>query len=636
MILLSVTNLRKHFGPEPVLDGVTFDIHPGDRIGLVGPNGCGKTTLMKIIAGQAEVEGGAREMHESVKVGYLEQQPDFAPGRTLWQEAESAMESLIEIRRHAEQTASLLAEEKDPEEHRRLAERYDHLQHELERRDGYNLEYKVKRVLDGLRFPESTFSQPVASLSGGEQNRLILAKLLLAEPDLMLLDEPSNHLDIEATEWLEDFLVSTSAAVLVVSHDRSFLDKTTNKTLELFRGTVDTYVGNYSAYVRQKAERLLVEQRTYEKQQIEIAKMEDFVRRHSYGQKHQQAEDRRKKLERIERVPEPREILPPAMRFPATERSGDIVLRVSDVAKGFDSRPLFENVTFEIARGERWAILGPNGSGKTTLLRILLGELEPDAGNVSLGHGVDVGYFDQHLDMFDDEAEVADGVRPNDAPMEIGPRRNLLARFGITGDAAFQKIGKLSGGERCRMALARLSASEANFLILDEPTNHLDLWAIGALEKAINEFDGTVLFISHDRFFIDQTADHLLVVEPEDGRCRVIHGNYDTYRHFLNRDASEAEDPSANKVKLTPSASKKPADVKPKKKRRFPFRKVADIEADIFEHETKIEELHEEMASPEALRDGIRIRELNTEVEETKEALKTLYEHWEEATDLNW
>ncbi len=638
MILLSVVNLRKHFGPEPVLDGATFDIHPGDRIGLVGPNGCGKTTLMKIIAGEEELESGSRVLHESVKVGYLEQQPDFAPDRTLWEEAVGAMESLLEIRSHAEQAAALLAEETDPAERARLAARYDHLQHELERRDGYNLEYRVKRVLEGLRFPESTYAQGVSSLSGGEQNRLILAKLLLAEPDLMLLDEPSNHLDIEATEWLEDFLISTSAAVLVVSHDRTFLDKTTNRTLELFRGTVDSYAGNYSAYVRQKAERLLVEQRTYEKQRTEIAKMEDFVRRHHYGQKHQQAEDRRKKLERIELVPLPREIAPPSMRFPPSSRSGDIVLRVEGVAKGFDSCPLFRDVTFEIARGERWAIVGPNGSGKTTLLRILLGELPPDEGKVTLGHGVDVGYFDQHLAMFDGEMEVADGVRPNGAPMEIGPRRDLLARFGITGDAAFQKIGKLSGGERCRMALARLSASKANFLVLDEPTNHLDLWAIGALESAVRAFDGTVLFISHDRYFIDRTADHLLVIEPEHGRCRVVHGNYDTYRRFL----ALQKDPRAEAPAMTetPKAKAKSVSVSPpaeaKKKRRFPYRKVADIEADIFNQETRLESLHEEMADPGALRDGARVRRLQAAVEETKTALASLYEHWEEATELNW
>ena len=326
--------------------------------------------------------------------------------------------------------------------------------------------------------------QPVASLSGGEQNRLMLAKLLLAEPNLMILDEPSNHLDIDATEWLEEFLLESSAAMIVVSHDRYFLDRVTNRTLELFHGTVDGYTGNFSAYWQQKAERLLVERRTYEKQQIEIEKTKDFIRRNAYGQKHAQAEDRRKKLERIEPVAPPREIAAPAMRFPPAQRSGDIVVRAEGVAKAYD-RPLFRDVSLDIARGQRWALLGPNGCGKTTLLRCLLGLMPPDEGEISLGQGVTVGYFDQQLAELDDELAVVDAIRPKHKQMNQQQRRNLLAGFGLTGERALQKVGSLSGGERCRAALARLAAAEANFLVLDEPTNHLDLWARDALETAL-------------------------------------------------------------------------------------------------------------------------------------------------------
>jgi ATP-binding cassette, subfamily F, member 3 len=522
MISLSVAQVRKHFGPEPVLDGVTFEVRPGERVGLVGPNGSGKTTLLRILAAKEEPDNGAVELHPAIHLGYLEQQPQWEPGRTLWDEALGALAGLIALEQEALAVADAMAQAEDDAEHKRLAARYDHLQHELGQRDAYNLDHKIKRVLAGLGFRPQSFSQPVESLSGGEQNRLMLAKLLLAEPNLMLLDEPSNHLDIEATEWLEDFLLDSSAAMLLVSHDRYFLDKVTNRTLELFRGTVESYPGNFSAYTRQKAERLLVEQRTYERQQIEIAKAEEFIRRNFYGQKHAQAEDRRKKLERTERVEPPREITAPPMGFPPASRSGDIVVRAENVGKAFD-RPLFAGVSLQITRGERWGVLGPNGSGKTTLLRCLLGLEQPDQGSIQIGQGVVVGYFDQHLAQLGDETAVVDAIRPSHKQFVEQQRRNLLARFGVTGDTALQRVRSLSGGERCRAALARLAASDANFLVLDEPTNHLDLWARDALEEALNQFEGTVLFVSHDRYFVDRVADHLLIVEKD--RVRVIEGD---------------------------------------------------------------------------------------------------------------
>jgi ATP-binding cassette subfamily F protein 3 len=630
MILLNVTDLRKHFGPEPVLDGVTFEVRPGDRVGLVGPNGTGKTTLLRILAGHEEADGGSFQFHPTAHFGYLEQQPRFDADRTLRDEAQSALANLVALQQEAIEVAEDIAQSDDPTEQKRLTARYDHLQQELHRRDAYNIDYRVEQVLDGLRFGRETFNQPVASLSGGEQNRLMLAKLLLAEPNLMILDEPSNHLDIDATEWLESFLVESSAALIVVSHDRYFLDRITTRTLELFHGTVDNYVGNFSAYWQQKAERVLVARRTYEKQQIEIEKTKEFIRRNQYGQKHAQAEDRRKKLERIELVTPPREIIAPAMRFPAAKRCGDVVVRAEGVSMAYD-RPLFRDVSVDIPRGQRWALFGPNGCGKTTLLRCFLGLVQPQSGSIKLAQGVDIGYFDQQLLSLDENMAVADAIRPAHKQTTQQQRRELLAVFGLTGDTTLQPVGSLSGGERCRASLAKLSMSDANVLVLDEPTNHLDLWARDALEKAIEKFDGTVLFVSHDRYFVNRVADHILAIEPD--RIRVVEGNYDEYQRKLRGGGDEGDaDAPAEASRPKPS---KPSP-KTTTKRRFPYRKVADLEEEIFARETAVRQRQQEMLDPNVLRNGDRVREIKQQIDQEQDALKTLYEHWEEASELNW
>jgi ATP-binding cassette subfamily F protein 3 len=634
MILLNVVNIIKHFGPDPVLDGVAFEVRPNDKIGLVGPNGAGKTTLLSILAGRQSADAGSVELHSSARLEYLEQQPTIVPGRTLWDEAASALESLTALARDAEQTAQQLSVAVDPTEHRRLAARYDRLQHELNHQDAYNIDHRIERVLEGLGFSRENFRQPVEQLSGGQHNRLLLGRLLLSEPDIMLLDEPSNHLDVEATQWLERFLAASEQAMIVVSHDRYFLDKVTNRTLELFSGTVDDYTGNFSAYWRQKAQRLEVQARTYEKQQEFIAKTEDFIRRNHYGQNHAQAEDRRKKLARLERVAPPRTIAAPPMGFTQADRTGDIVLRAEHVTKSYD-RLLFDDLSFDILRGERWGILGPNGSGKTTLLRCLVGEEKPDKGQVITGARVRVGYHDQMLRSLDADQPVVDAIRPAGKQFNEPQRRGLLARFGLTGDAVFQRVDSLSGGERSRAALAQLAADNANVLVLDEPTNHLDLWACDALERSLAAFEGTALLVSHDRYFLNRVVDHLLVVEP--GRFRVIDGNYDAYLHLVEQglagDATITSETSDKKTSTPKRAAR--ADKAAKPKRKFPYRKVADIETEIFQREQRLEQLHAELATPEALRDGQRVRQLQTDIVAERAALEALYPHWEEASELN-
>ncbi len=637
MIILSVDTIRKHFGPEALLDGVTFEVRAGERIGLVGPNGSGKTTLLKILVGQLEQDSGLIQQASSVRCGHLEQQAAFTSGQTVWEEAQTALAHLLQMADEAERLAKAISQTDDADQRSGLEQRYDHLQEELARQDGYHLDHRIERVLQGVGFARSTFRQDVTQLSGGQQNRLMLAKLLLSAPEIMLLDEPSNHLDLEATAWLEEYLIGSRQTLIVVSHDRYFLDKVTNRTLELLRGTVVSYRGNFTTYRQQKEERLEFERRAYDNQQAEIARLEDFVRRNRHGQKHAQAEDRRKKLERIEPVPLPRTIEAPVMRFPEITRCGDIVLRVENLGKSYD-QPLFQGVSFDVERGQRWGILGNNGTGKTTLLRCLLNQVSPDSGSVALGTGVVVGYFDQLLRNLPADEAVVDAVRPEGKEFNLQQRRDLLARFGIRGDAVFQMVRQLSGGEQNRVALSRLAASDANLLILDEPTNHLDLWARAALEGALREFSGTVLFVSHDRFFINQVANHLLVLEH--GSHRILHGNYDAWQRLQNEQQNNNAGSTATAASPTPSPSAPPTSRsgdshRPRRKRRFPYRKVEDLEQEIIEHESQLEQLHHELTQPHVLRDGRRVKEIQAKIDEQQQLLHRLYEHWEEASELN-
>ena len=739
-VILNVEHLRKHYGPEPVLADVTFQVRDGDKIGLVGPNGCGKTTLLNILSGREETEKGFFERYSDATIGYLEQRPSTNAQETVLEAGRNALSHLTDAQREAEEIATKMADSSlAQDELERLSRRYDKLHDYLMRHDAYNIEHRVQRILLGVGFRDEDMSKSVSSLSGGELNRLGLAKLLLEEPDIMLLDEPSNHLDLAATEWLEDFLKNTTAAIILVSHDRYFLDRVTNRTFELYAGTIDDYPGNFSKYSVLKEERLAVQTKTYEKWVEEVEKTKDFIRKNHYGKDTAaRAEDRRKKLERLEADPPelPRDVSSPPMTFPPASRTGDIVFRVDGLKKGYGDRVLFDNYSFDVQRGERWAILGPNGCGKTTFLRCLLGEETPDAGAVRFGQGVEVGYFDQQLKAVDDQIPVVDAIRPKKKVFEDLQRRKLLAMFGLTGDQQLLKVCNLSGGQRCRAALAKLAADDPNVLILDEPTNHLDLWARKALEKAIKEFSGSVIFISHDRYFVDQVADKILVVQPN-ASYKIVEGNYSTFRHMVakgliadpflpgaldepfvpeksvrapvkaNSDMSKRsslehvpskaakkaqrpntqqqgqaqvqtspapmkgakgrnrgpvndldDNPNARRTNGVPSYKSTPrrpkseeetfkesqagdgkqkSKPKPeKRKRKFPYRKVSDIEDEIFIRETHMQTLNEDMLKPENLRDGEKMKALQAEIKEEEEAIKTLYEHWEEASELNW
>ena len=632
MILLSVKKVTKHFGVEPVLAGLSFDVRANERIGLVGPNGTGKTTLLKILAEFDEADSGSVELHASACIGYLDQKGLPVSDNTVWQEAESALAPLISVAQQAESAARAMASAVDDDERLRLERRYDDLQHEIEAHGAYELDHRVARVLQGLGFSTSQFQQLAGQLSGGQQARLMLSKLLLRQPDVMLLDEPSNHLDIEATEWLEKYLSESTRSMIIASHDRYFLDKTTDRTLELFQGTAESYSGSFSAYQRQKVDRLQTQRRTYERQQTEIAKMEEFVRRNQYGQKHAQAEDRRKKIDRIERVPRPREISAPSMGFPTDKRCGDIVVRAEHLAKCFETS-LFQDLSFDILRGQKWGILGPNGCGKTTLMRCILGDVSPDEGHVVVGKGVVMGYFDQKLAGIVEGESLIESIRPDQGQVVEREQRDLLARFGLVGDIVNQAVSSLSGGERNRAGLARLAAQKANFLLLDEPTNHLDLWARDALERSLNEFGGTVMLVSHDRYLLNRVTDHLIVVE--DGRFRIVEGNYDTYLNLRSDKRRVGSSGSARGQHSAVSRNRKQKTVSSRRNWVFPYRKAEEIEQEIAEREKNLEQLHGDLTTPAILRDGLRVKELKEMVQVQRQMLEQLYAHWEEAIERN-
>lgn len=629
-MLLSCQDIARGFDRDPLFTNLGFELYGGERVGLVGPNGVGKTTLLKIFAGADRPDEGEVRLHAGARATLLQQQPTFEPGRSLFDEARSALRELVAAHDDMVRTAETLAQSSDPAERKSLAARYDRLNELLRHHDAYNVDHHVEQILAGLGFTAGDYDRPVETFSGGQHSRLMLAKLLLAAPDVMLLDEPNNHLDIAATSWLEDYLSQQTEAMIIVSHDRYFLNKVVTKVFELNAGRLTGYPGNYQQYWRLRRERYEHQQKAWEAQREYIEKQEDYIRRVHYGQLHKQAQSRKKALERLEHVERPTIIETPHMHFPAVRRSGDVVLQADNLAKAYD-RPLFTGLSFTLERGRRLGIMGPNGSGKTSLLRILMGELEPDAGHLQRGHRVEFGYYDQQLRILPDDKPVIRAVWPHqDAEANEQAMRNLLGRFGLVGNLVYQPVAALSGGERSRAALARLVAQGANVLVLDEPTNHLDLWACDALEQALLDFEGTVIVVSHDRYFLNRLANLLIVLEG-DGQARVIHGNYDTYEQMRSL---REESPAAPKPQ-EPSRNRVDSPGKVRKKRRFPYRKVEDLEADIAQHETKLRDLERLLASADLYRDGNKVKETTSAFEQTKVTLKQLYEHWEEAVEMN-
>src|SRR5438067_8775486 len=523
-MLYRFDNVEKSYGPHDVLRGVTWQHNPGEHVGLVGRNGAGKTTLFRLLLKQEDPDRGEMFRASGLTIGHVGQHLDAEPGMSLFDYVETAFSDVLAIERKMRAIEHDLADASRPD-HERLLEKYAELQHDYEHADGYTLHAEVERVLTGIGFEKSEFERPIAEFSGGQQNRAMLARVLLTKVDLLLLDEPTNHLDLKGIEFLEEFLQSFSGSYLLISHDRTFLNRTISKIIELAHGKLIEYHGNYEKFLQQREERMEKMAADYARQQEFIEKTQDFIRRNIAGQKTKMAKSRRNMLGRLDELERPQTDETLAnFKLDAGPRSGAIALNTDRLTAGYGDRPIVNNLTMTIRRGERYAIMGPNGSGKSTLLKTFASRLPPISGTVMYGHNVQTGYYDQTLGDLNPKGNVLDEIWNLDHNQTEEQVRRYLARFSFFDDDIPKKTRELSGGEKGRLALAKIMYTGGNLMLLDEPTNHLDVYTREALEEALEQFTGALVVVSHDRYFIDRVAENIILVE--DGNAEVHSGNY--------------------------------------------------------------------------------------------------------------
>jgi len=529
-VIVQLKDVSKSFGSQNVLRDVAIQINPREKVGLIGANAAGKTTLLKIIGGTYEPDAGTVTRKSELQIGTLDQIPDFHEGTSVLEEALRSSDYLRRLESEMRELEHAIATEAQSAE---ILDRYSQFQHEFELKGGYSYQARTEAALLGVGFSKDSFTRSSRNLSGGEKNRLALAKLLLSNAELLLLDEPTNHLDIRSIEWLERFLKETDKTVIVVSHDRIFLDRVVSRIAEVQGGKVQDYRGNYSYYLEERAVRLAQQQKEWEVQSEWIEKQQDYIRRNIAGQKTKQAQSRRKLLARVKPLEKPQHApIKVKFRFMPVERSGRYVLATRDLAIGHEGTPLVQGIRFEVQRAERWAILGPNGSGKTTLLRTLVGARSPIDGELEWNEALDVGYYDQQLQDLNPQLTVMDEIRELDLTATDGELRSYLAQFLFVDEDVFKKVGQLSGGEKSRLTLARIIYVTPQLLALDEPTNHLDIASREVLERALAEYPGTILFVTHDRYLVQKIATHLIYIE--DGTSYVF-DRLSAFEEWLNQ-----------------------------------------------------------------------------------------------------
>lgn len=651
MILLSATNINKFYATTPVLTGVSFHINQGDRVGIVGANGAGKTTLLNILTGELSFDDGDFFLPGDATVGYLKQQDNFRPERTVYQEMLSIFQPVIDM----EHRLTLLSEEisqrsSQGEDVEQLLHQYDDLSHAFKLAEGYSYKSEINGILNSMAFSEDFYDKQISLLSGGERTRLALAALLLKKPDLLLLDEPTNHLDIGTLKWLEQYLKAYSGTLAVISHDRYFLDQTVNRIFEVEHHRLTCCDGNYTAYVEKKRLREEDALRQYEHQQQEIARQEEIIRRfkqHGTEKLAKRAQSREKRLSHMEVLSRP-ESRPGKMRIQFRERlqSGNDVLYGEDLSKSFGSgdekRRLFQDVSFDIKKGSRICLVGPNGIGKTSLLKIIMGELEADTGYIKTGHNVIFGYYDQEQQRLSPSNTVLEELHSEYRLYTETELRSLLGRFLFKGEDVFKLVGSLSGGEKARLALLKLMLSGANLLIMDEPTNHLDIASKEIFEDALLEFPGTMLLVSHDRYFLNKIPSS--IYELSENGITAFGGGYDYYLEKKQQIASgKSYLSSLGRQASTDSSLKTQSDAQSEKERRAEERKqqkerlaeerrrerrLKECEDTIAGLERRIEEIQAQLCREEIYTNFEKASQFDTELNQTRGQLDSIYEEW--------
>jgi len=633
-VILNVAHLNKAFGAKEIIKDASFLVNENEKVAVVGLNGAGKTTLLKILSGEDTADSGIVTISKDAKLGYLRQINNLDSELTIIEEMYTVIKPIIDMEKKmldlSEQMKSALEDELE-----KYYNEYNTLTHNYELLDGYQARSNVNGILKGLGFNEDEFNKPISKLSGGQKTRVFLGKLLLSKPDIILLDEPTNHLDLSSIEWLEGYLLNYKGAIVIVSHDRYFLDKIVGKVIDIENGNVSTYIGNYSKFSRKKELKREADLKAYLNQQEEIKHQEEVIEKlRSYNREKsiKRAESREKLLDRIERVEKPVELKSDmGLRFEQTEESGMDVLKVEELSKSFGSKHLFSELNFELKRGEHVALMGDNGTGKTTILKIINGLLAPDTGDVVFGSRVQMAYYDQEHQVLNMQKTLFDEISDTFPTLSNTKIRNLLAAFLFMGDDVYKRIGDLSGGERGRVSLAKLMLSNANFLVLDEPTNHLDIMSKEILESAIRDFKGTVLYVSHDRYFINKTATRIL--DLRHSKLMNYIGNYDYYLEKKEDVERYAKAYSTNDPKENVAISSNKSDWKQNKEEQAKLRKqknaLTKCEKSISELEEKILEIDNEFLKPENQTNALHLVELQKKKENYELELSELYEKWE-------
>ena len=669
MSLVSASNLARAYGAQDIFADVGFEIHTRERIALVGVNGAGKSTLLRLLARVEPVDRGALSLPPRDRVGYLPQEVTFAEGMTLQTYLDGAFAHVRQLEAELRNLEDALASPPPGVTIDELLTRHSDVSLAFEAADGYAYQHRVHETIAGLGIPEAHLEREVTTFSGGQRTRAALARLLLSGSDLLLLDEPTNHLDVDATEWLEGFLTGVNAAVVVVSHDRYFLDAVATRTWEIADGNFETYTGNYTQFARQRAEREARKQRDFATQQAHIARTEAFIRRYRAGVKARQARGRQKQLDRLGRVGPPRTQGQMNLAIRATLRAGDTVLAFENLgiapeapvgngllgqtpgmpfvhesnAQSRALTPLVHLPDIEVARGERVAIVGPNGAGKTTLLRVIMGELVPVRGRVHIGYGVQIAYYAQAHEQLDPKGTVMTEVTDGHAMSET-EARTYLGRFLFTGDDVFKAVRALSGGERSRLALAKLALSTANVLILDEPTNHLDIYSREALEGVLDQFDGTIIFVSHDRFFIDGLSSQIW--EVADGKLTLHRGTWSEVRaarHDVGKRPAKLDDRNGlENTSSVPEPARKPAQAQSRptpaarptanpREVRAARERSEKLGRELAKLETDLQLLDQEIDASSRSGDGVKLVELGARHVVISEQLRAAEERWLDA-----